>query len=421
MHKEEIILLQYKDVLERLKNKECHLLLGNGFNNWLGVKTRYEDIFERMLKDQRSVYWDAKDIIAECDYDLECFIGKLTQDIGENTFLKKYIENKVKYDFMKATHEIVKNGIRNIYSKQNEGIYILLQNFKNYFTLNFDSFLYLLLLKYKWWEKDATIALQPTFNFIEEDTNETLDSTIYTDIKNARNNGSIVIHFGENTVTASTKKLAKAHFKKEVKTYAKENWKNWSDKDIKAVVDRVWEEEKNKKVLEIVDDGSRPQKLFDDVEYIFDVESETQNLFFLHWAFHIFRDWVEIKKITQTDNDALYDRLEEILNDGDKEILCVFQSENKLDEINKNEYLRKALDKVSTLRGDMVIIWVWLSDNDQHIFDQINHSSLENIYIASSLKKYKETFRQAKQKFWSKNIILFDRDTITYKAPNQPN
>ena len=33
--------------------------------------------------------------------------------------------------------------------KKNEGIYLLLREFTNYFTLNYDSFLYMLLLKYK--------------------------------------------------------------------------------------------------------------------------------------------------------------------------------------------------------------------------------------------------------------------------------
>ena len=44
---------------------------------------------------------------------------------------------------MKAAHEIVKSKIKNIYAEKNEGIHILLKNFANYFTLNYDSFLYL--------------------------------------------------------------------------------------------------------------------------------------------------------------------------------------------------------------------------------------------------------------------------------------
>lgn len=422
MPQEEVTLLSYQELLDILQDQESHLLLWNGFNTWLWVKTTYKDIFKKMIEDHWSVYADARDIISECGDDIESFIGRLTQDINGNDFLKKYITNKIKYDFMKATHEIVKNGVRNVYKKKNEWVYILLRNFKNYFTLNFDSFLYLLLLKYKWSDKDLSIGFQPTFNFIEEDINETFNNTIYTEIKEARNNWSIAIQFGSDTVTTPTKKLAKTHFKKEVMTYAKDR-KDWEERDIKLVVDHLWTEEKNKKVIEVIDDWMKPLKIFNDeayaTEYHYDVENETQNLFFLHWAFHIFQEGETIKKITQTDDEALYDRLEEILNNWKKDILCVFQAEQKLEEINKSPYLRKALDKLGALSGNIVMIWSSLWDNDQHIFDQINQSSIENIYIASSPKKYRDTFKEAKKKFSNKNIFLFDRDTITYEIPNK--
>ena len=418
MTQEEIILISYQDMLDKLRDQKSHLLLWNGFNTWLGVSTSYKDIFNKMIEDYRSVYADAENMMQECGYDLELFIGKLTWDINDNDFLKKYIANKVKYDFMKATHEIVKKGIRNVYSKKNEWVYILLNNFDNYFTLNFDSFLYLLLLKYKWPENDTTIAFQQPFNFIEDDVNETFNNTIYTEIKNARNTGSVDIRVESEVISKSMRSLTKTHFKKEIITFAKEENKDWEEKDIRNIIDLVMEEEKNKKVLEVVDDWMKPQKIFDDMEYVFDTESETQNLFFLHWAFHIFRDGEEIKKITQTDNEALYDRLETILNDGDKEIICVFQSENKIEEINKNEYLKKALDKLTTLSGNLVIIGSSLWDNDQHIFDNIAQSQIDNIYIATSKNKYKVVYKEAKKKFWNKNVFLFDRETITYENPN---
>ena len=63
--------------------------------------------------------------------------------------VKKEDDNKIKLDFMQALHSIVKSQIKHVYAEQNEGIYILLSQFDNYFTLNYDSFLYLLLLKYR--------------------------------------------------------------------------------------------------------------------------------------------------------------------------------------------------------------------------------------------------------------------------------
>src|SRR5690606_19018743 len=111
------------------------------------------------------IYNDAIEMIENCGFDLEYFIGKLEEDISlENSFLRKYISNKIKLDFMQATHEIVKAEIKNIYTKKNDGIFILLKEFTNFFTLNYDSLLYLLLLKYKPIEneKKNVIVLLPT-------------------------------------------------------------------------------------------------------------------------------------------------------------------------------------------------------------------------------------------------------------------
>lgn len=184
MKNNKIILLSYKEVIEKLHDQECNLLLGNGFNRGLGVNTSYQSIFEKMIENDHGIYKDVSQIVRESNYDLEIFIGKLIGDIkNENEFLKKYIGNKIKYDFMRAAHEIVKSEIKNIYTEKNEGIFLLFKNFTNYFTLNYDSFLYLLLLNFKLEEK-RTIAIQPSLKFIEEDMNED-QNDIYTEIKEA--------------------------------------------------------------------------------------------------------------------------------------------------------------------------------------------------------------------------------------------
>ncbi len=136
MEKEEILLLSYNEVLEKIENKENHLLIGNGFNYGLGINTGYTYIFQKMIENNRDIYKDAKTMVKECGYDLEIFIGKLEDDINSrNAFLKKYIRNKIKFDFMKATHDIVKSEIKSIYAEKNEGIFLLLKNFTNYFSL----------------------------------------------------------------------------------------------------------------------------------------------------------------------------------------------------------------------------------------------------------------------------------------------
>src|SRR3546814_7953517 len=87
-----------------------------------------------------------------------------------------------------------------------------------------------------------------------------------------------------------------------------------------------------------------------------DVCSSDLSLFFLHGAFHIYKDGKSIKKITQQTDRALYDRLESILNDEEQEIVCVFQSENKLGAIGENAYLSKCYDSIGKLSGNLVIL-----------------------------------------------------------------
>ena len=128
----DVPILSYEQVLETIESKENHLLLGNGFNYGLGINTGYPSIFERMIKNNHGVYRDIADLVEECNYDLELFIGRLENDIANNNvFLKKYVNNKVKMDFMQATHEIVKTELKNIYAEKNDGVFLLLKNFTN--------------------------------------------------------------------------------------------------------------------------------------------------------------------------------------------------------------------------------------------------------------------------------------------------
>jgi hypothetical protein len=422
MAKEEITLSKYKDVLKQVEGQECHLLLGNGFNLGLGVDTGYKAIFQKMAENNHGIYKEAENIAIESNYDLEQFIGKLVETIDNgNQFLRKYVANKIKFDFMKAAHEIVKSEIKNVYAKQNEGIFMLLKNFTNYFTLNYDTFLYLLLLNFKLDDnsEEKTIAIQPTLKFIEEDMNST-QNDIYSEIKKAREQGKLSINMGSdsNSLTTSMNVLTKTHFKNVITQYSKDQNKNWKSTDIERVVKSILEEEKKNRILEIVDDGSGIQSLFDDTkEFVFDVNRETQNLFFLHGAFHIYRDGKMEKKITQSSDKALYDRLEEILNNGEKDIICVFQSDNKIDEINKSEYLRNAYSKLSKLSGSMVIIGCSLSENDSHIYEQINKSGINTLYISATRGSKSKIKERAKKIFHSKKIVLFEAESISYELP----
>lgn len=417
---EDIKLLTYKEVLTEIEGVENHLLIGNGFNYGLGINTGYKSIFLKMIENNLGVYRAALPMVEESGFDLEEFIGRLEKDIdSDNLFLKKYICNKIKLDFMQAAHEIVKSEIKNIYAEKNEGVFLLLQNFTNYFSLNYDSCLYLLLLKYKTIDKEDknTIAFETSLKFIEDDLDRK-QNNIYTEIKEARKNGNLEINFGdeEYLMKKAFRYLTKSHFLTEVKDYSKSNKKGWKTKDIDRVVKQIFEEENQIRVLNKVDDGSKQLNLFEnESEFVFDVKSKTQNLFFLHGAFHIFKDGISTKKITQLSDKALYERLEEILNSDNKDIVCVFQHKDKQNVIEKDEYLLNCFNKLGELSGNMIVIGSSLADNDNHIFNQIESSNVETVYI-STLQKDAERFSKlAKDKFPSKNIYLFDAETISYE------
>lgn len=417
----EIPLLSYTDVLERIKDSENHLLLGNGFNRGLGVNTSYSSIFKKMTEREFGLYKEAQSLVKECGDDLEKFIGRLTDDIDtQNHFLRKFVSNKIKMDFMKATHEIVKTAIKNVYAEENAGVHILLNSFTNYFTLNYDPFLYLLLLHFKSEKEteDATLAMEPSLKFIEEDLNAR-ENNIYTEIKHAREHGTLVMSGvdDDSTTKSDFKALKKARFITVITEYSEKNNKGWKQKDIEAVVNSLLEEEKKYKLQNTVDDGSRQLSLFGgEKAYVFDIESATQNLFFLHGAFHIYKDGKSVRKITQTDK-ALYERVEDILNDDELDLVCIFQTENKIDEIEKNPYLTRYLNKLKSLSGTMVIIGSSLDDNDNHIFDAIAKSNIETLYISTLDKDKEKTIEKASNKFPSKSIHLFDAKTISYELP----
>ena len=164
-------MITYCELLNRLNEDERdnHLLLGNGFNISLGVFTDYKNIFNKM----KEKYNGYEDLNINGNYDIENIIGELKNQIPVNSshklFLDSFINNKVKSDFMKSAYKIAKEGVKEIYSDKNYGVGILFENFTNFFTLNYDPFLYLMLMKYKKTDLDIALSFQHTLGFKKTD------------------------------------------------------------------------------------------------------------------------------------------------------------------------------------------------------------------------------------------------------------
>ena len=311
---------------------------------------------------------------------------------------------KVKLDFMNATNEIVQENIKNVYQDNNQGIHLLLKNFTNYFTLNYDPFLYLLLLKFKKDENanNDALTVQNTSLFQEEDLNQSKNN-IYSEIKKAWENGHIQISINSQI---DLKTIKKGSFEAIIKEYSKKENKGWNSKDIKKACDEIWK--KNNQPELDVNDGFQ-KELFQ--------SNDPQNLYFLHGAFQIVKSKNDIKKITAKQNKPFVQKLEETIHSEDKNIVCVltYQSEEKKAEIEENQYLKKCFDDLSKIDGSLVILGSSLTENDKHIFEQINKSSVNKIYISSCREKSEEDFGRAKMLLTDKEIALFDYKTISYK------
>ena len=418
----DIELKKYNDVLKNdLKNNsENHLLLGNGFNLSMGVNTSYENIFNKMKENYKGY---SNLIIKNKNYDIEDIIGELKQRIKENdksfleekdykSFLDNFINNKVKMDFMNSALTIAKDSLKDIYQEKNEGIGILFEHFTNYFSLNYDPLLYLLLMKYKKLDTNKILAFSNTTLFKVSDIN-IRDTQRYKEIKNiyltyTKNIQNIK---GEKIVAKKFCDLKKIDFERQLREVLKKEKRKY-DKDC---VTFLYEELNENERKSNVNDGFIGKSFKKDSG----INSPPQNVFFLHGVFHIYKDKERIYKITQTQNKALYEKLEEILDSEDKEIVCVFTNDNKIDEIKANTYLKKGIEKLETLTGSIVIIGSSLDKNDKHIFDSINKSNIKKVYYASFEKSKKKDKERLKELFPEKKIFLFDRETISYEKENQ--
>jgi len=356
-------------------------------------------------------YESIESIFIESKYALEKVIGVLEKSINNTEyglFLIKYISNKVKLDFMKATYSIVKENLTNIYNNNSNDIYILFNKFQNYFTLNFDPLLYLLLLKYK--KNNSLLAFEYNKQLqIFMDEINTEDYEILSIIKDSFNNGIVNIKTTDINLNYELANIGKSEFQNHIKRIVKNKYPNVNDKAIKNLSKKFFEFQINNNPVLKIDDG------FNGEIFRMSDEDKKQNIFYLHGAFHIYELGNYIKKILKTDETSFNDKLEDILEDETEELIVVFQSENKSDIIEGNEYLKKSFDRLGEIEGDIVIFGSSLEDNDKHIFNKINtNDKIHNVYISSSKLGFKKSFERASLLFPNKSIYGFDYETVTY-------
>lgn len=112
---------------------------------------------------------------------------------------------------------------------------------------------------------------------------------------------------------------------------------------------------------------------------------DSQNVFFLHGGLHIYDDGTSIKKHAFRANTdiSIVDQVQDNLNQGK---FPLFVSEpthqKKLARIQHNPYLKSCFNALKSLNGPLFIHGHSMAENDKHIFDQINKSGVDKIFIS---------------------------------------
>ena len=418
MEHDEIKLETYTNVLNGLpRHEQSHLLLGNGFNASLGIKTDYENIFNEM-KNRYPAYENIESELRNKGYDIEAIMAKLKSQIIEGTdyqtFLSQYISKKIKLDFMKATQSIMSSKIGTIYKSKNQGIYQLLEKFANYFTLNYDLFLYWLLMKFKSDNFIEIVPPQAYFDFKRKDLDQKTKEEVFRAVETAYDRGYLEIVVNGDERKWNLRKVTKTRFKNYVKHYF--NRDNFPNQYINEAVDHVLES-RNRDTTKNTENLLIRDGFTNSPDPIYDEEQSDQNLFFLHGAFHLYQKGGRVHKITRQMEKPLYERVETIINSEEEDVVCVFEgsSSDKIGKIKEIPYLQIAHQKLSTLRGTLVILGCSLSDNDRHVFEQINKSNIDSVYISSCEETKLSDHYKAIDLFPSKSIILFNYNDISYE------
>ena len=113
---------------------------------------------------------------------------------------------------------------------------------------------------------------------------------------------------------------------------------------------------------------------------------------------------------TPMSTDMMFD----VNNEFAQELVCVFTNDNKMSQIESNEYLKNGFQTLSNLDGKLLIIGSSLDDNDIHVVNHINMSNIDEIYYSSSNQTAKDDKSKLSSLFSKKKITLFDRESISY-------
>jgi hypothetical protein len=114
-------------------------------------------------------------------------------------------------------------------------------------------------------------------------------------------------------------------------------------------------------------------------------DTDSQNLFFLHGALHIFYARAEFRKLTWKPGIPLIERIQGKLKEGWFPLLVAEGTSNqKLTKIRHNTYLSRGYRSFATLDGALFLYGLSLAESDEHVLTLISgdQSNLTHLFIS---------------------------------------
>ncbi|WP_052117698.1 DUF4917 family protein [Legionella norrlandica] len=139
------------------------------------------------------------------------------------------------------------------------------------------------------------------------------------------------------------------------------------------------------------------------------------SLVYLHGSMHLFshsETGFDALKIANVQSRNLIEKREKLCRNGQFHDLFVLggTTEEKLNIIEHNSYLKKALESLKNIEGDLVIYGCSIDDNDAHIWKAICDSRVNNIYIGISTDCSDRNFDRINEHFKNKKITFYCHD-----------
>lgn len=113
-------------------------------------------------------------------------------------------------------------------------------------------------------------------------------------------------------------------------------------------------------------------------------EANTQSIYYLHGALHLFDQGSEFIKFTWVNTEVrLIDQVREALAQNKfPKIVSEGSSSEKADRIAHCAYLHKGLRSLINCGGDLIVYGMAFSENDEHIVDCIIRGNIKRVFVS---------------------------------------